>query len=134
RGIFFGVGLELRVPRPLQVLAALDASAEIRQRIVGNEEWRLGGISVEFLGQLYLFDAERIAVRGRGPLLTRAAVADGRADPNQRRPAALRDSIFDRRGQRREIVRILDDLRMPFVSVESFAHVLVKAELRVPVD
>ena len=64
----------------------------------------------------------------------RAAVADDRADPNQRRPVALRDCIFDRGGQRREIVRILDDLRMPFVSVESFAHVLVKAEVGGPVD
>src|SRR5208282_3732873 len=114
--------------------AALDALAKMRQCIVGDEKWRLGRISVKFLGQLHLFYAERIAMRGRRALLMRAAVADDRADPNQRRPAGLRDSIFDRLRQRREVVRILDDLRMPFVSVESPAHVLVKGEFRVPVD
>ena len=106
----------------------------MRERVVGHEERRLGWIFVEFLGQLDLFDAERIAVRGRGALLVRTAVADDRMHPNQRRAAGFRDSVFDRLRQRVEIVGVGDILRMPFVSVEALDHILVEAELGMPVD
>ena len=106
----------------------------MRERVVGDEERRLSRILVKFLGELDLFDAERIAVRGRGALLVRAAVADDRVHANQRRAIRLSDSIFDGFRQRLEIVRVGDILRVPFVRVEAFDHVLVEAEFGVPVD
>src|SRR5271154_5431739 len=100
------VTFELRAPRRLLLSPPLDAFAEVRERIVGHEERRLGRVSVKFLGQLDLFDAERIAMRGRSALLMRAPIANYRMHANQRRPARLRDSILYRLRQRHEIVRI----------------------------
>src|SRR5271154_6223214 len=77
------------------IRATLDALAEVGERVVGDEERRLSRILVKFLGELDLFDAERIAVRGRSSLLVRAAVADDRVHANQRRAVGFRNSIFD---------------------------------------
>src|SRR6185312_16871121 len=57
------VGGALFVPRLLELAAALDGAAKMRERRVGDVERRLLGPAEVVLGLLHLVDAERAAVR-----------------------------------------------------------------------
>ncbi len=112
------------VPCRLERGAALDGRAEDGERIVGHEELRVLGPAVEALRAFDLVLAERLAMRLRGVLLVGRAVADVRADADERWPR-----VGLRRGERAvdgvEVVGVLDGLRVPAVGFVAPAHVLL---------
>src|ERR1019366_3297549 len=122
-GILFSVGVEAAIPVIFQLLALVDRFAKFLQRRIGYVEIGLQRPSVELLGQLHLFGAERLAMRLRGSLAMRAAVSDDGADTHNRGPILHVDRRLDRLANRRDVVAVLDRLRAPVVALEALVDV-----------
>src|SRR5262249_2541767 len=86
---------ESPVPFPLQFISALDAAPKFGQRLIRHVEFGLERPSIKLLGQLDLFDSERLAMRLRCILAMRASVANVGSNPNQGGAMSLRTRALD---------------------------------------
>src|SRR5271157_5509834 len=133
-GMLLRVGAEATIPVVFQLLAFVDCLAKFRQRRFGNVEAGLQWPSVKLLGELYLFGAEGLAVRLRCPLAMRAPISNDGADAHDRGPILHIDGGLDRLGNRRDIIAILNRLRMPMVTLEAAVDVLRERQRRGAVE
>src|SRR5205085_11573773 len=85
-GLLLAVAVEAPVPLLLPLPAALTALTEMGERLVRHVEVLVRVPAVELLGRPHLVLPERRAVGLRGVLLVGRAVADVRANADQRRP------------------------------------------------
>ena len=134
RGMLLAVGVKARLPRRLLRGAFLQAAAEVLERLGRNVERLLARPPIGLLGELDLLLAERRAVRGRGVLLVRAAIADVGADDDQRRPVLDRDRLAQRAFERVERDLLLEVLHVPAVRLEPPARVLGEGDRGVALD
>ena len=107
------VALEARSPLRGGRFTACDLLAHVAPDGVRHEERGFRRPAVRFLGEPDLFLAERRAVRGGRVLLVGGAVADVGADDDQRRAVLHAPRAFDRRVERRQVVRVSDGLYVP---------------------
>src|SRR6185369_4927769 len=116
-------GIAPAVPVALRGAAALQGSAEMRARVVRNEERRLDRPAELLLGLLHVLDAERRAVRLEAVLLGRAEAEVG-SHENERGPRRLGHGRVERGIDRVDIVAVVDRDRLPAVGLEALGAVL----------
>src|ERR1700722_2911264 len=86
---FLAIGVECAAPLVFELLPFRDRLAKIIDGVLRKIELVHGGPTQRLLRRGEFFFTQRAAVRREVVLLMRAAVADMRADQNQRRPALL---------------------------------------------
>ncbi len=135
RGDLFrrGAGLpafKLLLPRCLRFTALFDGLTVELHHVAGDQKGRFERPAERFFGGLDLIRAEWLAVRLGGPGLVRAAVADGGADHDQRRPAGFRLGGADRCVDGVDVVAVRNALDVPVVGREARADVFGKRHTR----
>ena len=128
------VGVEALLPLGLLLAAALDAAAEVLERLVRDVERLLARVAVDLLGEPDLLLAERRAVRAVRVLLVRRAGRDVRAHDDQARPVGDLARGVERRLQRVELEVLAEVLDVPAVGLVARADVLGERQRRVALD
>jgi hypothetical protein len=122
--MLLGIGIESPLPFGLELGAALDAAAEVPQRLIGDVELLVGVPAVCLLREANLLLTKGGAVGGRSVLLMGAAEADVRADHDQRWALCLAHGGARRRLKPLQRHVLPDVLDVPPIRLVAHRHVL----------
>jgi hypothetical protein len=114
--------------------AAADAFAERVVHAIRHEELRIFRPAIEPLCQPDFLLAEGIAVRCRGVLLVRGAVADDAVDDDERRLILGAQKDFDRLGKGGRVIGVAHPDHVPAVTLEPRGDVLAHGEIGMTFD
>ena len=126
--MLFTISFDQVIPFTLILRAAIYATTEMRERVIGNVElliFRPAKVTLCFAHGIL---ARRVAVRFPRTC-RRHAVTNDRLDRNQRRLVADRLRVANRGFDRVRVVSIFDCRSMPTIRLEALRHIFGKREI-----
>ena len=129
------IGGETFCPDAMCIPAArADALIEAPAHRLGHEEFCLFRPAVKPFGQPDLFLAERLAMRGRGVLLVRSAVADMAVEDDEGGAALGGTEFIQRLLDTADVIGVGDMQDVPAIGAEARADILAESEVGAALD